>query len=286
MKYIITFIALLTLAPSLASAATLSVAFTPRTVGVGDAVEITLSVQSLENVNAFSGTLKCSPSLVFSAIDDGNSIITAWIKTPAQGNEGIDFAGITAGGFSGSGGKLFSAILKATSAGTASCTVSGAEILKDDGAGGAAPVSLSTATLSIGRTPTGGFIEAESRTAPEPFTIYAGKDEEFYDGKLYLTFSALDKGPGIAGYEAAETRFPSWLGIPLHWVETGTVYVPEDQWGTSDVYIRATDREGNVRTEVFPRTHLLRPYEEIIGAIVIVIALLCYFFLKRRGHKR
>ncbi len=108
---------------------------------------------------------------------------------------------------------------------------------------------------------------------PEPFAIESGKGD-ILDGKAYVAFSTTDKGSGIDHFETAERRIPF---IPLNWEVSQSPYVPHDQYGTSDLFVKAVDVAGNVRVEEYPRLHALRPYEWYVLALVLLACVFCIF---------
>ena len=268
------------LLPSIASAATLSISAEPNIVGVGDSVNLTVFIDSTSPVNAFAGLLKCSDLYLKPLrVDDGSSIVSAWITRPTVSDAGIDFAGITPGGFVGASGKLFSAVYKALSEGTATCDLREIEVLRNDGEGTKEPVHNSPLMIIVKKEPTGGFQMPADSEAPESFTVYRGQNEALFDGHPYLTFTALDKQSGMNHYEVLETRLPLWLQIH-GWKSIGTTYMLEDSYGTSDVYIKAVDNADNERVEILHRSHVLRPYEQWL--LITVIVLLSCILLWRR----
>lgn len=271
----------------MASAATISLRATPATIGVGDEVLVTVLLDSAVPVNTFSGTVSYTQaSLEPIALNDGNSIISLWITRPAISTAGatISFAGITPGGFSGDSGILFSILFRATATGTASISLEGVEILRNDGEGGKEPLIQKQLVLSVVPQSSGSYVEPSDTTAPEPFTAYLGADSQLFDGQSYLAFMAVDKGSGIDHYEIAESRLPSFLFqfLSPRWNETVSPYKVLDQNLTSTVYVRAVDRAGNERISVYPPQHLLRPYEKLLLGILLVVVLL---FWRRWGRR-
>ena len=267
--------------PSLAAGSTLTITHSPELIGDGDLVEVTVSVASEIPINAFSGTLTCTASLTAESVDDGNSIVNVWITRPSISENGIAFAGITPGGFAGSSGKILSARYRAQGSGLATCTMQEIKMLRNDGAGTREPVETRPLSLAIAPESRGSFEAGKDTEPPEHFQIYRHVEPELYEGKPYLTFAAIDKQSGIDHYEAAESRLSCAFKEPS-WEIVGTTYVPKDSHGTSAVCIKAVDRAGNERIEVYPRGHLVHPVEAwALGILIILLAL--YIWRRRRA---
>ena len=264
------------------SAATISLRATPASIGAGDVMRVSVLLDSTLPTNAFSGSILYSKdTLEPIAVNDGSSIISLWITHPVASAKGapIIFAGITPGGFSGTGGALFSVLFKARAAGTANVSLGDIEVLRNDGAGGKEPITAKPLTLSIGPLPSGGYTEPADHTPPESFTAYQGNDPQLFEGKNYLVFTAVDKSSGIDHYVIAESRVPSFLlpFFPLSWNKMATSpYVLTDQNLTSTVYIKAVDRAGNERVSVFPLRHLFTVYEKIAFLVILIAVVLLW----------
>lgn len=286
------FCTLLFLLPATVSAATISLLVTPKNVGVGDTVRVDILLNSTIPTNAFSGSVSYSKgTLEPIAVSDGSSIINVWITHPAilTKDAAITFAGITPGGFSGGGGNLFSILFRAKAIGSADVSLGDVEVLRNDGTGGKEPVTIKQLTFLIGSKSSGGYTESDDTTPPESFTAYVARDAQLFGGKSYLAFMAVDKLSGIDHYAVAESRMPSLLLplSPLSWTPLPTgPYVLSDQNLTSTIYLKAVDRVGNERLNVYPPTHLLTGYEEVVLlAILIGVVLLWWRGWGRRFKK-
>src|SRR3989344_3194604 len=249
MKKIFPLILIIVGIPFLASAATITVSMQPKKVGVGDTVRITVLLSSETPVNAFGGTLTCTQNLSPQRVDNGNSIVSAWITNPAIEDTTIEFAGITPGGFAGIDGTLFNIQLKAEAAGEATCRFENLQILRNDGAGTEEPVTASDIHFTILAASQGSAAPLEDTESPESFLIYRGADLSLFEGQPYVTFSAHDKISGIERYEIKESRLPLWL-LGGSWDEAAIPYEIRDTYGTSNIYVQAIDNAGNERVEV------------------------------------
>ena len=272
--------------PNLVSAATLALESVPAHIGVGDTVQVTMRVESRASVNAFSGSLKYPSTMEPTAITDGDSVVSIWLEHPAVVGDTIRFAGLTPGGFSGTGGTLFSVIFRATKPGTAAFSVVDATVLRNDGEGSPEPTTTIPLSLFVATVATGGFVAPADTDPPELFSPQLGRDPALFGGRSYLVFTAADKGSGIDYYEVVETRAPRFL-MGRGWVRTESPHTITDQRLTSDVYIKAVDRAGNERIALFPRAHLLRPYEwMLLGIVVVILAVLWYCRRTNLFHAR
>lgn len=283
------FASLLAFAPLPALAATISFRATPESAGVGDTVRVDVLLDSVEAVNAFSGALSYNDALLMPlAVSDGGSLVNLWVTRPTVPSSAtpISFAGITPGGFFGNKGVLFSILFKATQAGTATITLDGVDILRNDGAGSEETVEIQPFVLTIASGPVRTYEEPADTTPPEPFTVYVNTDPGLFDGEWYLTFAAIDKGSGIERYAIVESRPPSFVLplFPLAWQEvTPGPYELRDQRRLSTVYIKAIDRAGNERITTFPPQQLLTSYE---GAILLgILTVLALLGLMRWGRR-
>jgi hypothetical protein len=268
-------ILLFLLLPGVASAATLRLVEEPLSPGAGDTVEVRVLLDSDAPVNAFSGALRYPEGWDLTGISDGGSIVSAWVERPEIRNGTIEFAGVTAGGFAGRSGALFSVQLKAR-AGTARFALEGLTVLRNDGAGTPEPTEAAPLLFTVSSTPAASFKEPIDADPPEPFSAYAVDLEEAHA----LAYAAVDKGSGIDHYEVSESRAPAWLIAP-HWIEAASPYVLKDQYRSSDVYIKAVDRAGNTRITVVHRAFVLRPLELLVGCMLIVCGSIITFWRRR-----
>ena len=274
---------ILFLIPGTVSAATVVLAPEPVHIGIGDTIEVTISVNSDVPVNAFSGILHTGNGMGLESVSDGSSIVSAWITRPALSKDGnISFAGITPGGFRGYHGKLFSIVLRARASGTQAISLSTLEVLRNDGAGTKEPTRTEPLILYVAPFALGGFAEKHDREAPEAFPIYAGTDQQEFGGKNYIVFSAADKLSGIDRYEIIETRLP--IVLMPHWIKAESPHILKDQYGTSDTYVKAIDRVGNERLAELPRAHIVRPYE--LAILLIVFLIVCILFISNIKKSR
>ncbi|MBI2552806.1 hypothetical protein HYW17_05935 [Candidatus Uhrbacteria bacterium] len=102
-----------------------------------------------EEINAVEGVVVYPKLLELQGVREDNSMISIWIERPHPSASGVEFSGITPGGFSGSRIYLFSLVLRAKKAGEAEITARQDRALINDGAGTPAPLTRAPLTLSI-----------------------------------------------------------------------------------------------------------------------------------------
>jgi len=277
--------------PITVSAASISFEVSPKQVGVGDVVRVDVLLESAIPTNAFSGTVFFkNSSLEPIATHDGNSLVSMWVTRPVidKENSSIQFAGITPGGFSGNKGMLFSILLRATKAGTASISLKEAQVLRNDGSGGEEYVLMKPLTLSIDSKSLGGYTEVSDTTPPEPFSLYLGTDSQLFDGQKYVVFTAVDKMSGVDHYAVVESRFPRFLFQLFKpvWHTASSPYTLSDQRLVSSIYVKAVDRAGNEQVSIYPPSSLLTAYESRVAlGILVAVAFLLQKRMWRKSRK-
>lgn len=207
---------------------------------------LTVLLDAGEDSNAVDGQI-IYDATVFESMDiyEGNSGINFWIESPHEVSPGvITFAGMTPGGFQGNNEKLFALRMKAKKVGTHTISIRGARLYKNDGSG--SPSALDMQALSL-------VVEGESLAPakmtqldvepPEDFTPIIANDHNIYDGKHFIVFKTQDKGLGVDHYEIREGLF----GL---YVRAESPYLLKRQKVDRPIYIRAIDKEGNVREVV------------------------------------
>ena len=278
MKSIYTsFVALCFLAPSAVFAATLTMTATPEAIGVGDSLNVIISVHATSSLNTFAGTF-IYPSDLFDIerVSDGNSIVKMWLVHPSGTSGSVTFAGFTPGGFSGNGA-LFNVTLKSTRSGTAQFSIVDTQLLLNDGAGTRDSVDVEPLVASIASTSQHSFVANTDTTPPELFTPYLVSAADAPGGKAQLVFSTTDSGSGIDHYEVAESKSPDGT---LEWKRATSPYTLVDQNITNDVAVKAIDQSGNERTVVFPHLSHNGWYEAVIIGGMLIVLLLALLFVR------
>jgi len=85
-------------------------------------------------------------------------------------------------------------------------------------------------------------------------------------------FGTQDKGSGIDHYEVAESDNPFVNEANLVWRRAESPELLQDQSGRSTVYVKAVDRDGNVRIEkVLGTAGRLYKWLAICGILILCI---------------
>ncbi len=272
-------------APFAVSAATLGASM-PKTAAKGEEVMVRVTIDTAgDKVNALSGSISFDPTkLEVARIYDGGSPVTLWIERPhllqalSARRSSIDFSGIAPGGFQGKF-TVFSFVARPLVSGRIDVSASGLQANKNDGQG--TPISLSfdkgIPTYVSGSSDA--TIAASDSVPPEAFAPVVSSSADLFDGAPFVSWSAQDKGSGIERYEAAATLLlaPSdgdWKPAesPLR-LDSGASY--------RRIYIKAVDRQGNVRISSVAGPTRYR--DAAIWVIIISIALCAYHSKKRRS---
>ncbi len=235
----------LALVPPVATAAVISLDIEDRELGVGSQLEVAVKLDTEgEEINAFEGTVIIPSELVqVKEIRDGNSIVNFWIERPRlESPQRIVFSGITAGGYRGESGTIFSVILVAEGSGSIPVSMEDIKLLKNDGSGTPAEISFSNLTLSV---PPVGYPsrewEVEDRDAPELFAPEIAREGSLFDGQWFLVFATQDKKSGIDYYEVREGRWGKSI-------RAESPYVLQNQKLDGRIFVKAVDKAGNERS--------------------------------------
>ncbi len=121
---------------------------------------------------------------------------------------------------------------------------------------------------------------------PKPFEPKIGQDSSLFEGKHFLSFTALDEASGIDYYEVKEQ--PRMLGIAQkgEWQKKESPCLLTDQSLRSIIKVKAVDKAGNERVvEIVP------PYRPTGKDVIFLISLLAagilaWLFLKRIRRRK
>jgi len=246
-------------------------------------IDLTLDAQG-EDINAVEARIFFPETLLrLKEIQDGSSIINFWIKRPKIEQAGtIDFSGIIPGGYKETKGFLLSIILEAKKSGNGVVEISSAKILRNDGKGTIAPITISnfqfliSEQVPIYQIPT---IETKDIEPPEEFKPEIAQNPGIFEGKWFIVFTTQDKGSGIDHYKVCEK-------IKTTCVIAESPYVLQNQNLDRKIFVKAIDKNGNERIAILspksaPRYQKWLVY--IIFGIVIfsVIILIRWLYMKR-----
>ena len=265
-------------------------------------VGVFLNAES-ENINAFEGKIIFPHDLLdLKEIRDGNTIVNFWIEKPHKRQETRDkeqetrnkeqgeilFSGITPGGFQGNNGLLFSAVFEAKSEGLARFEINDARVLRNDGTGSPAALTIAPFEMTISSeapavTPI--VTKVKDTEPPETFRPEIARDESLFGGKWFLVFATQDKASGVDHYEAKESR-QRILALFQKWSRTESLHVLRDQELRSYIFVKAVDKAGNVRIEKILPRNPLRWYENYENWIIIILGLVIAYAIKKFLWKR
>ena len=261
-------------------------------VKVGGQFEVKLLINTPEeSVNAFEGKITFPQDILeLKEIRDGNTIVNFWIEKPHKRQETRDkeqgeilFSGITPGGFQGNNGLLFSAVFEAKSEGLARFEINDARVLRNDGTGSPAALTIAPFEMTISSeapavTPI--VTKVKDRERPETFRPEIARDESLFDGEWFLVFATQDKASGVDHYEAKESR-QRILALFQKWSRTESLHVLRDQELRSYIFVKAVDKAGNVRIEKILPRNPLRWYENSENWIIIIVVAFVLYLLRR-----
>jgi len=250
-----------------------------------------------EAINAFEGKIIFPHDLLdLKEIRDGNTIVNFWIEKPHKRQETRDkeqgeilFSGITPGGFQGNNGLLFSAVFEAKSEGLARFEINDARVLRNDGTGSPAALTIAPFEMTISSeapavTPI--VTKVKDRERPETFRPEIARDESLFDGEWFLVFATQDKASGVDHYEVQEAR-NKVQGIFKRWRAAESPYVLLDQELRSYIFVKAIDKAGNTRIVKLMPQNPLRWYENYENWIILILGLvIAYTVYKAARSKR
>lgn len=279
-KYFITICTLFVLAPQLVFAS--RIYFQPQEEIAGTSGDFVVAVlmDATQSVNAIEGVLNLPQGVTVKSVSTGNSIISMFVQTPTVTNDTVSFSGIIPGGYQGEGGTLFTVTLLPT--GGERMQLSFAQkptVYLAQTPGVKDVVSTENVTVAIAEGKRNMPVNPPDFDMPEPIVYSVASSADVYDGKLFLSFVAQDKGSGVDRYEIAETYFPH---KKLNWKEVQSPYVLTDQKQSSYVYVRAIDEAGNVRVAVVdPRTSpswwvYVLQWEVLVIILALLLAVAVY----------
>ena len=242
---------------------------------VGKNFEVILFVNTeQENLNAFEGKVTFPNALLdLKEIRDGNTIVNFWIEKPKAQDNAIIFSGVTPGGFNGKSGLIFSAIFEAKKEGVAKFEVKDARILRNDGTGSAAVLSMIPLEVVISkeaRIEIPAIQKIEDREQPELFVPEIARDESISDGEWFIAFVTQDKVSGIDHYEIKESR-QKILTFFSRWRAAESPHVLKDQELRSYIFVKAVDKTGNERIVKLSPQNSLRWYENYENWIILIV---------------
>jgi len=285
-NYFLGIVSVCILLPLTTLAAELRIETKNQDIAVGQQFQIDVFVDTNgESLNAFEGSVTFPGGTAdLQEVRDGNSIVNFWIERPKNQNGAILFSGIAPGGFNGKNGLIFSAIFEARGDGVARFEAEDVRILRNDGAGSAAILTVRPFEVTVSkevRTGTPALPKVEDRERPESFAPEIARDESLFDGKWFLAFATQDKASGIDHYEVKESR-QRILGMFQKWSRTESPSILADQELRSFIWIKATDKAGNTRIETISPQNPLPWYGNYGNWIIITAGVLALLLAAKK----
>ena len=233
--------------PKTALAATAYLTSDYETVAIGDTIMVSVAMDTSDkNPNTVEGDILIKSGAENIVIQDfslAGSVLTNWLKTPSfeEGTK-ISFMGGVPGGFHQKSGLLFKIIFLAKTEGQVVFVPANIKAYDNDGKATALNVSDTPLTITIGKEKGGQknqWLEVVSKDnePPENLSVAIGRDSSVFEGKKFMTISAVDSQSGIDRFEVAEGNQPA--------VRTGETYVLRDQSESSPIAVTVYDKAGN-----------------------------------------
>jgi len=273
--------------PSGVLAATVFLESSRDDVSVGDTIVLSLKINTDKTaINTAQGSIAIKNSggdLHAQELSLADSSFQLWPKTPSLADNGqsISFVGGAPGGFDRQGAVLFKIIFLAKKAGEAVVFPKDITVLANDGKGTMLPVETKGLTVRINSRKMGTVASDDWQSVvsadtipPESFTIVPGQDPSIFAGQRFVFFSAVDKQSGISRYEVSENGAPA--------VPSNGTYILRDQKKEVVLTVTAFDKAGNKRVETYSSTPSFFSDHWLSVIIVLVIAIVLIWRVKRR----
>ena len=268
-----------------AHAAVINFAHTPTTIAQQQQfyVDVTVDPEG-KSFNAIQGSIAFSDdTLKFVRAETGTSNVTLFIQRPTAKGNVITFSGIIPGGFDGLinpfdpnnklPGQIVRLVFEGKAAGEAQIISTATTVADNDGQGTLEPVPDQQAFLSVS-TSVAPALYTTADAQPPTLSASVVKENNLYNGKYTLLFSAIDKQSGLDHVEVKEGNGS--------WVTAESPYVLHDQSRRSILLVRAFDVAGNVSVVV-----TIPPLEQgsqlpMIILLVIFVLIVAYVIYKKR----
>ncbi len=309
------------------SAATLYMDPNTASLNRGDAVTLAVRLDTDEAagecVNAISGVVTYSDSVIPVDVAVGKSIVPLWVEAPTinKAERTITFAGGIPNGYCGrvqGDPNLTNTILELVFRAPGIQVGGGEErtaasiqfgdataVYLNDGMGTQASLQLFGTTLALSDNIGSEIIDTwrtdvqADEVPPEEFSVTLERDDKTFGGQYYIVFNTTDKQTGLSHYEvieesAAESKLFSFGAATAPWVTTRSPYVLNDQTLRSVVRVRAIDKAGNEYVATLIPDSALRSGFMVTPLVLVgmsicigtLIAAGLYFVYARRRARR
>jgi hypothetical protein len=247
-KKIFILIALFWSLPFLSKASEIEINTTSSNYDLKDVfvVDFFLDTRS-ESINALSGVIEVDQKLSIVDVFDADSVVNFWVDKSFSNNN-FSFAGIIPGGFRGTGGKIFSLVVKAEESGESLIIVRNSSVFLNDGLGTEYNVPSKDKVFyissSLGKNTKAFDDFSFDKNPPESFRPEVSRSDSLFDGKWFLVFDTEDKDSGISHYLLKESKWKIQMFFK-RWAIVESPYLLADQNRTSLISIKAVDKAGN-----------------------------------------
>lgn len=244
------------------------------------AVDVFIDTEG-RTLNAVEGSVilndAATRGFIVKDISVAGSALSVWPRKPSLSSDGesVSFIGGTPSGLNDSKALLFTLFLQAGVAGPFSLQYSGITGYLNDGLGTKVSYKDHSATVQVLpalASPLDALssVVSSDNQPPATFGIELLQDASQNAGMKYLSFETTDDRSGIAYYEVIEgSRAP---------VRSGTSYVLQNQTGHETIVVRAVDKAGNVRTEIYSRNG---GFPWVLVTAIGVVAVLVIIFRRK-----
>ena len=250
---------------------------------VGDTILVNVKVDTKDaDINAVEGRISLEyqhDTVVVQDISVSESSFSVWPTKPSPGEDltTITFAGGAPGGIPRQDAIVFKIALTLKNVGQIILKPTDMSVYLNDGKGTRESVDVQDLVITVVPQETGfapindldALISGDS-TPPEPFEIFAGRDDSVFEGKKFLSFSTVDGQSGIKYYEVREGGLPP--------VRSNGTYILQNQDTSTKVIVVAYDAAGNVRESVYEPTS---SYLNLIALVASVMLLFVLFVAVR-----
>lgn len=246
-----------------------------------------------EFINAIEGEIEFSPSLLkFNGFSDVGSIVPLWIEKPEADENGIiRFSGIIPGGIGPivtKQGVLFYMDFQTLNEGTTELLFKNIKAYSNEAEPRQIQTSEEKISINIASLTENSLDEKKEPenlildfAPPEPFQLFIAKNENFFDNKNVLIFSAQDKASGIDRYEINEKL----LGVFGKPVVGESPYVLSHQSLFSIIEVKAVDKVGRETISRLIPPKLIYFYISLISIVFAIIFFLIVSRLNNRINK-
>ncbi len=285
--------------PMASNAAIFSVESIVSEVGVGQQFEVRVVLDAQQDlIQSIEGVIVIPSVLEVITINTERTIVDFWLQEPQLDSRSrISFSGIHTDGFIGSQGLVFTLIVESIGQGLVDVDLQDVQAVLVGDSGAQAMIEIQPLTIrSTVDTPLKDFVSTQDDSMPpRPFVPLLAYDPLLHDGKTFVVFSTHDDESGVDYYEVLESSAGEDDPGTGNWVRATSPYVLQNQSSEVVVYVRATDKAGNVtigntdpkleKIRFTPEVKTSIPWWAVFSAALIVGLVVRIIVLHRRNSK-